>query len=91
MSLYDISEKEKKGKKKRIRKLHKNTQLICSRIKNNKLYKSGYNNYYLYKFINIETKMAKHQSSKIKKKIKVHKDDKIDDSHPRKGFSLKKR
>ncbi len=35
--------------------------------------------------------MGKGQSSKIKKHIKLRKNDKIDDSHPRKGFSLKKR
>jgi len=35
--------------------------------------------------------MVKGQSSKIKKHIKLRKNDKTDDSHPRKGFSLKKR
>jgi hypothetical protein len=35
--------------------------------------------------------MVKHASSKFKKKLTSLKDDKIDDSHPRKGFSLKKR
>jgi hypothetical protein len=35
--------------------------------------------------------MAKGKSSKIKKHLKLRKNDKIDDSHPRKGFSLKKK
>jgi hypothetical protein len=35
--------------------------------------------------------MAKGQPSKIKKHLNIRKNDKIDDSHPRKGFSLKKK
>ena len=58
---------------------------------NNCIYIRFFNYIYFIKLININKKMVKGQSSKIKKHIKLRKNDKTDDSHPRKGFSLKKR